>query len=238
MARLNVNPTRMELKKLKARLSTAVRGHKLLKDKSDEMVRRFTEIIKENKRLREEVEKELALTLRQFSIARSVTPAYRAETAFSMPSLLVKLDCSTESIMGIDVPKVELIKEKRGDGLPYAYSEITSEADYSVGMVSALLPKMVMLAKTEKAVRMLADEIERNKRRVNALEYVMIPQLEETIKYIKDKLDENERAAVVRLMNVSLRSENMIKLLSKTRKFCLTKKEKSCKIITLNQLGL
>ena len=202
MARLNVNPTRMELKKLKARLSTAVRGHKLLKDKSDEMVRRFTEIIKENKRLREEVEKELALTLKQFSIARSVTPAYRAENTFSMPSLLVKLDCSTESIMGIDVPKVELIKEKRGDGLPYAYSEITSEADYSVGMVSALLPKMVMLAKTEKAVRMLADEIERNKRRVNALEYVMIPQLEETIKYIKDKLDENERAAVVRLMKV------------------------------------
>lgn len=202
MARLNVNPTRIELKKLKARLSTAVRGHKLLKDKSDEMVRRFTEIIKENKRLREEVEKELALTLKQFSIARSVTPAYRAENAFSMPSLLVKLDCSTESIMGIDVPRVELIKEKRGDGLPYAYSEITSEADYSVGMVSALLPKMVMLAKTEKAVRMLADEIERNKRRVNALEYVMIPQLEETIKYIKDKLDENERAAVVRLMKV------------------------------------
>ena len=202
MARLNVNPTRMELKKLKARLSTAVRGHKLLKDKSDEMVRRFTEIIKENKRLREEVEKELALTLKQFSIARSVTPAYRAENAFSMPSLLVKLDCSTESIMGIDVPRVELIKEKRGDGLPYAYSEITSEADYSVGMVSALLPKMVMLAKTEKAVRMLADEIERNKRRVNALEYVMIPQQEETIKYIKDKLDENERAAVVRLMKV------------------------------------
>ena len=202
MARLNVNPTRMELKKLKARLSTAVRGHKLLKDKSDEMVRRFTEIIKENKRLREEVEKELALTLKQFSIARSVTPAYRAENAFSMPSLLVKLDCSTESIMGIDVPRVELIKEKRGDGLPYAYSEMTSEADYSVGMVSALLPKMVMLAKTEKAVRMLADEIERNKRRVNALEYVMVPQLEETIKYIKDKLDENERAAVVRLMKV------------------------------------
>ena len=166
------------------------------------MVRRFTEIIKENKRLREEVEKELALTLKQFSIARSVTPAYRAENAFSMPSLLVKLDCSTESIMGIDEPRVELIKEKRGDGLPYAYSEITSEADYSVGMVSALLPKMVMLAKTEKAVRMLADEIERNKRRVNALEYVMVPQLEETIKYIKDKLDENERAAVVRLMKV------------------------------------
>lgn len=202
MARLNVNPTRMELKKLKARLSTAVRGHKLLKDKSDEMVRRFTVIIRVDKRLRDEVEKELSLTLKQFSVARSVTPAFEAEAAFSMPSVAVKVNCGTESIMGVEVPKVDLVKEKRADGLPYAYAEITSEADYSVGMVSALLPKMVRLAETEKAVRMLADEIERNKRRVNALEYVMIPQLEETIKYIKDKLDENERAAVVRLMKV------------------------------------
>ena len=202
MARLNVNPTRMELKKLKARLSTAVRGHKLLKDKSDEMVRRFTVIIREDKRLRDEVEKELSLTLKQFSVARSVTPAFEAEAAFSMPSVAVKVNCGTESIMGVEVPKVDLVKEKRADGLPYAYAEITSEADYSFGMFSALLPKMVRLAETEKAVRMLADEIERNKRRVNALEYVMIPQLEETIKYIKDKLDENERAAVVRLMKV------------------------------------
>lgn len=202
MARLNVNPTRMELKKLKARLSTAVRGHKLLKDKSDEMIRRFTIILREAKTLREEVEAELSAVLKQFSIARSVTPAFEAETAFSMPSVAVKAECFTESIMGVDVPKVELLREKRADGLPYAYSEITGEADYSVQKASDLLPKMVALAQTEKAVRMLATEIERNKRRVNALEYVLIPQLEETIKYIKDKLDENERAAVVRLMKV------------------------------------
>ena len=202
MARLNVNPTRMELKKLKARLSTAVRGHKLLKDKSDEMIRRFTIILREAKTLREEVEAELSAVLKQFSIARSVTPAFEAEAAFSMPSVAVKAECFTESIMGVDVPKVELLREKRADGLPYAYSEITGEADYSVQKASDLLPKMVALAQTEKAVRMLATEIERNKRRVNALEYVMIPQLEETIKYIKDKLDENERAAVVRLMKV------------------------------------
>lgn len=202
MARLNVNPTRMELKKLKTRLSTAVRGHKLLKDKSDEMVRRFTEIIKEDKRLREEVEKELSLTLKQFSVARSVTPSYEAETAFAMPSVAVKAECGIESVMGVEVPKIGLIDEKRSDGLPYAYAEITSEADYSVERAVALLPKMVRLAETEKKVRLLANEIERNKRRVNALEYVMIPQLEETIKYIKDKLDENERAAVVRLMKV------------------------------------
>ena len=202
MARLNVNPTRMELKKLKARLATAVRGHKLLKDKSDEMIRRFTVILREDAALRREVEKELADTLKQFSVARSVTPSYSAETAFSMPSVAVKADCSKQSIMGVDVPKVELIEEKRSDSLPYAYSEITSEADYSVGRISALLPKLIKLAETEKAVRLLADEIERNKRRVNALEYIMIPQLQETIKYIRDKLDENERAAVVRLMKV------------------------------------
>lgn len=202
MARLNVNPTRMELKKLKARLNTAVRGHKLLKDKSDEMIRRFTLLLRETKTLREGVEAELSDVLKQFSIARSLTPSYEAETAFSMPSVAVKAECSTESIMGVDVPKVEIVSEKRADGLPYAYSEITGEADYSVQKASDLLPKMVALAQTEKAVRMLAEEIERNKRRVNALEYVMIPQLEETIKYIKDKLDENERAAVVRLMKV------------------------------------
>ncbi len=202
MARLNVNPTRMELKKLKARLNTAVRGHKLLKDKSDEMVRRFTEILRENKRLRDEVEGELVSTLRQFSVARSVTPVYRAEAAFAMPVVAVEAECSTACVMGVDVPKVELRSSARGEGLPYAYPEITSEADYSVEMAAALLPKMVRLAEVEKSMRLLAAEIERNKRRVNALEYVMIPQLEETIKYIKAKLDENERAAVVRMMKV------------------------------------
>ena len=206
MARLNVNPTRMELKKLKARLSTAVRGHKLLKDKSDEMVRRFTIILREDKKLRDEVEKELAETLKQFSVARSVTPAYAAETAFLMPTVAVQAECGTQSIMGVDAPKIELIEEKRTDGLPYAYSEITSEADYSVERVSKLLPRLLQLAAVEKAVRLLADEIERNKRRVNALEYIMIPQLEETIKYIRDKLDENERAAIVRLMKVKGKS--------------------------------
>ena len=106
MARLNVNPTRMELKKLKARLSTAVRGHKLLKDKSDEMIRRFSEIVREAKRLREDVESEIALTLKRFSVARSFTPAYEAETAFAMPATAISAECDVESIMGVDVPKI------------------------------------------------------------------------------------------------------------------------------------
>ncbi len=202
MSRLNVNPTRMELKKLKARLITAVRGHKLLKDKSDEMVRRFSVLIKENKRLRDEVETELSQTLKLFAAARSVTPAYKAEAAFAAPSVLLKAECGTGTIMGVDVPQITLESENGNGNLPYAFTEITGEADYSVERAAQLLPKMVKLAEVEKSVRLLADEIERNKRRVNALEYVMIPQLEETIKYIKDKLDENERAAIVRLMKV------------------------------------
>ena len=202
MARLNVNPTRMELKKLKGRLATAVRGHKLLKDKSDEMIRRFTILLRETKELREGVEAALSSVLKQFALARALTPAFEAETAFSMPSVALNAECETESVMGVDVPRITVVRQEKAKGLPYAYSEITGEADYSVQKAADLLPQMVKLAQTEKAVRMLAEEIERNKRRVNALEYVMIPQLEETIKYIKDKLDENERAAVVRLMKV------------------------------------
>ncbi len=192
----------MELKKLKARLATAVRGHKLLKDKSDEMVRRFTVILREDKQLRDEAEAALAEVMRQFAVARSVTPSYAAEAAFAMPAALIRAECESESIMGVDVPKIALVEEKKTDGLPYAFPEITSEADESVRRISVLLPALVRLAQVEKAVRLLAEEIERNKRRVNALEYVMIPQLEETIKYIRDKLDENERAAIVRLMKV------------------------------------
>lgn len=202
MARLNVNPTRMELKKLKARQQTAKRGHKLLKDKSDEMIRQFSVLIKENKRLRDEVERELSEVLRQFAIARSVTAPYSVEAAFAVPSVAVSAKCGVKSIMGVEVPDIELITSKRSEGLPYAYAEMTSEADFSVAKAAELLPKMVKLAEVEKAVRLLADEIERNKRRVNALEYIMLPQLEETIKYIKDKLDENERAAIIRLMKV------------------------------------
>ena len=201
MVRLNVNPTRMELKKLKARLSTAVRGHKLLKDKSDEMVRRFTEIVRKNYKLRAETERELSETLRAFSVARSLVPVNEAEAAFSMPSAPVSAECGVASVMGVAVPEVS-VTAGRGGGLPYAFPEITSEADAAVEQAGKLLPAMIELAVTEKTMRLLAAEIERNKRRVNALEYVMIPQLEETIAYIKDKLDENERAAVVRLMKV------------------------------------
>lgn len=201
MTRLNVNPTRMELKRLKGRLSTAVRGHKLLKDKSDEMIRRFSTLIKENKRLRDEVERELSDSLKQFAFATALSSKAEMEKAFSMPSYKIEAEYSTANIMSVEVPKIEVKGDAVGE-LPYAYTEVTSEADYSVKKISEVIVKLLKLAEVEKSVSMLAVEIERNKRRVNALEYVMIPQLEETIGYIKSKLDENERSATTRLMKV------------------------------------
>ena len=202
MARLNVNPTRMELKKLKARLKTAERGHKLLKDKTDEMVRRFTLIIKENKRYRDAVEKDISAVLMQFSSARSLISKARIELAFAMPSVSVNFDCEKNNIMSVAVPKLEITENKTDGKFPYSFADITSEADYSVEMVGNVLVKLLRLAELEKSVQMLADEIEKGKRRVNALENIMIPNLKETISYISMKLEEHDRSSRTRLMKV------------------------------------
>ena len=202
MARLNVNPTRMELKKLKARLQTATRGHKLLKDKSDEMIRRFTALIKENKRMRAELEVELSDCLGKFATACAYSTKEEIDKIFSMPVSNVSATFAVRDVMNVEVPSIEVSETKSDASFPYAFAEMTSEADYSVEKISRLVGKLLKLAEIEKTVAMLAVEIERNKRRVNALEYIMIPQIEETVKYIKSKLDENERAATTRLMKV------------------------------------
>lgn len=202
MARMNVNPTRMELKRLKARLKTAERGHKLLKDKSDEMVRRFSVLIRENKRLRDETDADTAAVLQEFSKARSLISVEEIETAFSLPTKTVTVKTGTKNVMSVEVPEMEVGVETSGGGYPYAFSTVTSEMDYTAKKAADLTLKLLKLAEVEKAAEMLAIEIERNKRRVNALEYVMIPELNETIKYIRQKLDENERSATTRLMKV------------------------------------
>ena len=202
MSRINVNPTRMELKKLKLRLSTAKRGHKLLKDKTDEMVRRFSVIIRENKNLRSEVENDVSAALAQFSVARSFMSIQDIELAFSMPNVSMELECGKANIMNLAVPELTLKENRSETKVPYAYSAVTSEADYSVELAGKVLNKLVRLAEVEKRASMLADEIEKGKRRVNALEYVMIPNLEETIKYISMKLEENDRSSRTRLMKV------------------------------------
>ncbi len=202
MARLAVNPTRMELRRLKTRLKTAVRGHKLLKDKSDEMVRQFMIYIKQNKTLREQIETELPGALKSFVLARAVASSQQIEQALMMPSATVAIETGTKNVMGVDVPSLTITPSDSGSLLPYAFSSVPYELDEAILKVSALLEKMLLLAQVEKTCNMLSDEIEKNRRRVNALEYVMIPQLEETIKYILMKMDENERASLVRLMKV------------------------------------
>lgn len=207
MAVMKVNPTRMELRRLKARLKTATRGHKLLKDKSDEMIRRFMEYVKLNKSLREEVEGELIGALKGFTVAKSLVNDTVLETALSVPGVRFGVDVSTQNIMSVEVPVLSVRREGE-ERFPYSFASVSGAMDSSIATVTGLLGKLLKLAEVEKTCNMLADEIEKNRRRVNALEYVMIPQLQETIKYITMKLDENERGNLIRLMKVKTMIEN------------------------------
>ena len=202
MAKMNVNPTRMELRRLKTRLKTATRGHKLLKDKSDEMIRQFMVYVRENKRLREEIEAELSIALKGFTLARAVSSNAVIEEAVMMPATKAEISLSSDNVMSVEVPSISVVEHEGQDKYPYSFDTVTSELDASIGTLSTLLVKLVKLAEVEKTCNMLADEIEKNRRRVNALEYVMIPQIDVTIKYINMKLDENERASTIRLMKV------------------------------------
>lgn len=204
MARLNVNPTRMVLTGLKKRLQMARRGHKLLKDKRDELMKKFLEIVRENKVLREEVEEKLKLVHSRFVMARAVMSSEIVEEALMFPKVEVSLNTSTRNIMSVDVPVLEFTTEisTEGDIYPYGFANTTAELDEAISTLSELTPKLLKLAEIEKSAQLLADEIERTRRRVNALEYVLIPNLEETIKYIVMKLEENERSNLTRLMKV------------------------------------
>ncbi|MFA6867168.1 MAG: V-type ATP synthase subunit D [Clostridia bacterium] len=202
MSRINVNPTRMELRRLKTRLKTAIRGHKLLKDKSDETIRQFLIYVKENKKLREELDNEVSGALRSFLLASAVTTSQVMEEAVVMPGFSVELETSEKNVMSVIVPEISIKESDNKELYPYSFASVSSELDNSISNLSELLVKLVKLAEVEKTCNMLADEIEKNRRRVNALEYVMIPQLQETIKYIVMKLDENERSSIIRLMKV------------------------------------
>lgn len=200
--RLNVNPTRMELKRLKTRLKMAERGHKLLKDKSDEMIRRFMEFANQNKALREQVEKELSAALTAFVVAKAVSDDAVIQEAVAMPSKSVQILLDSQNVMSCVVPLIFVKESESAEKYPYSFSAVTAELDNSIEVMGGLLKNMVKLAEVEKTCNMLAIEIEKTRRRVNALEYVMIPQLQETIKFIMMKLDENERSTIVRLVKV------------------------------------
>lgn len=200
---LRVNPTRMELTRIKKRLVTATRGHKLLKDKRDEMVRQFILIIRENDALRREVEAELTKALRDFAMARAVMDTQSLEEAVLYPARQASLKLGRKNILSVHVPTIEVDEESLQETVQsYGFAETSAQLDGAIATLANLLPKMVRLAEIEKTCDMLADEIEKTRRRVNALEYVMIPQFTATIREISMKLEENERGATTRLMKV------------------------------------
>ncbi len=203
MATMRVNPTRMELTRIKRRLVTARRGHKLLKDKRDEMVRQFILLVRENNKLRGEVEKELGMALSRFALARSVTEPELMEEALLYPARQAAIQMKMRSVLSVHVPTLRVLEESAKETtLSYGLAETSAQLDGAIAGLAELLPRLIRLAEVEKACDLLADEIEKTRRRVNALEYVMIPQFEETIRTITMKLDENERGNLTRLMKV------------------------------------
>lgn len=204
MAILRVNPTRMELSRLKKRLKTAMRGHKLLKDKLDELMKQFLDIVRHNRALRQRVEEGLMRSHGSFTVASAVMSPELLEQALLYPKQKVFLYLSFKNIMSVNVPSYQFYSEneKSGDIYPYGFAQTSGELDDSVHALSQVLQDMLELAQVEKAAQLLAQEIEKTRRRVNALEYVMIPQLNETIHYITMKLDENDRSNLTRLMKV------------------------------------
>ena len=204
MAILNVNPTRMELTNLKRKLVTAQRGHKLLKDKRDELMRRFLDLVRESKELRRKVEKGIAEANAHMAVARSVMSDNTIDVALMLPTQSMELDISEQNVMSVMIPKydVKMKTAKEDDIYSYGYAFTSDDLDVAVKSLSDIMPLMLRLAEVEKSCQMMADEIEKTRRRVNALEHVMIPQYQETIKYITMKLDENERSTTTRLMKV------------------------------------
>ena len=204
MARLNVNPTRMELARLKKLLATATRGHKLLKDKLDELMKQFLDIVRENKKLREEAEAALGEAYKSFIIARAVMNEEYMGESLMLPGNSVEVSVSEKNIMSVLVPqfKFNMADNEKADVCPYGYAFTSAELDGAVESFSEAMEPLLKLAESEKSAQLLAQEIEKTRRRVNALENVMIPNYEETIKYIKMKLEENERAGTTRMMKV------------------------------------
>ena len=199
-----VNPTRMELTRQKKKLATAMRGHKLLKDKRDELMRQFLELVRENKELREKVEAGILAANRDFVLARAGMEDEEVNAAFMAPRQNVQLEADTKNIMSVDVPVFEFRTRTadENDIYSYGYAFTSSDLDGAVASLSLVLDDMLRLAQVEKSCQLMASEIEKTRRRVNALEHVMIPRAQENIKYIQMKLDENERSTQIRLMKI------------------------------------
>ena len=194
----------MELINIKRKLATARRGHRLLKDKRDELMRRFLILVRENKQIRREVEKGLKEAQAHMAFAGASLKEEIINTALMLPKQEIFVDVKQQNVMSVLLPEFD-IKYKSGDEndiYSYGYAFTSSDLDMAVKSYADIAVKMVKLAEIEKACSLMAGEIEKTRRRVNALDYIMIPQYEDTIRFITMKLDENERSATTRLMKV------------------------------------
>ena len=204
MASTAVTPTRMVLNQLKGRLKTARRGHKLLKDKRDELMRQFMDVVKLNKQLRTRVEEGLTAAFSSLQVASAIMSPEMLEQALLYPRQSVELGLTYKNIMSVNVPQYSF-QTKNNDPseiYPYGFAQTSGELDDALDKMARVFEDMLELAQVEKTMQLLAEEIEKTRRRVNALEYVMIPELESNIKYIAMKLEENEDATKVRLLKV------------------------------------
>ena len=204
MASTAVTPTRMVLNQLKGRLKTARRGHKLLKDKRDELMRQFMDVVKLNKQLRARVEEGLTAAFSSLQVASAIMSPEMLEQALLYPRQSVELGLTYKNIMSVNVPQYSF-QTKNNDPseiYPYGFAQTSGELDDALDKMARVFEDMLELAQVEKTMQLLAEEIEKTRRRVNALEYVMIPELESNIKYIAMKLEENENATKVRLLKV------------------------------------
>ena len=199
-----ITPTRMVLNQLKGRLKTAARGHKLLKDKRDELMRQFMDVIRLNKELRTRVEAGLTEAFGALTVASAVMSPEMLEQALMYPRQSVELSVKYKNIMSVNVPQYSFSTKTAdaGEIYPYGFAQTSGELDVAMQAISSVFEDMLELARVEKTMQLLAEEIEKTRRRVNALEYVMIPEMEENIRYISMKLAENENATKVRLMKV------------------------------------
>ena len=204
MANITVTPTRMELTRLKGKLKTARRGHKLLKDKRDGLMKQFMGTVREVRALRAEVEEELMTMHKSFTVASALMSSEALEQALLYPKQSVELTQSSKNIMSVNVPVYHFQTKTKSDAdiYPYGFAATSGELDTAVDALGRVFQKMLKLAEIEKSAQLMAEEIEKTRRRVNALEYVVIPDTEETIRYITMKLDENDRSTTTRLMKV------------------------------------
>ena len=204
MAEIRVNPTRMELKKLQTRYQTARRGHKLLKDKRDELMRRFLDVVRRDKELRVRVEEALLRAYGSFAVASATSHPAMLEEALMLPRIEGEISVDYRNQMSVTVPDFSWSEVASGDGesINYGLAFTSGELDSALSALGAVREDLLSLAQMEKEAQLLAEEIERTRRRVNALEHIMMPRYLAAIRSIKMRLEENERGNITRLMKV------------------------------------